>query len=71
MDAVHRGEDACYTYKQLKERIDKLTGVMQLLGVKPRDCVSVFAENSNRWLTAEQGIMRAGACNAVRSHSFA
>lgn len=31
-----------------------------------QDCVSVFSENSYRWLIAEQGIMKAGGCNAVR-----
>lgn len=34
--------------------------------VAAQDCVSVFSENSARWLIAEQGIMKAGGCNAVR-----
>jgi long-subunit acyl-CoA synthetase (AMP-forming) len=66
VDALHGGETVAYTYAEMRDRVQKLTGTMQSLGVGPGDCVSVFAENSNRWLTTEQGIMRAGACNAVR-----
>jgi long-chain acyl-CoA synthetase len=66
VDALHGGETVAYTYAEMRDRVQNLTGTMQSLGVGPGDCVSVFAENSNRWLTTEQGIMRAGACNAVR-----
>jgi long-subunit acyl-CoA synthetase (AMP-forming) len=70
VDALHGGETVAYTYAEMRDRVQKLTGTMQSLGVGPNDCVSVFAENSNRWLTTEQGIMRAGACNAVRCEGY-
>ena len=31
--------------------------------------VALFAENSPRWLVADQGLMRAGAADAVRGAS--
>ena len=38
----------------------------QKLGVLPGSGVSIFAENSHKWLLAEQSVMKAGAYNAVR-----
>ncbi|KAG5177099.1 long-chain acyl-CoA synthetase [Tribonema minus] len=66
VDALHGGITVVYTYAELRERIVRLAGAFQALGLAPGQCVSVFSENSNRWLTAEQGIMLAGGCNAVR-----
>lgn len=36
------------------------------LGVKPGGTVGQFSESSARWLVADQGVMLAGAANAVR-----
>jgi long-chain acyl-CoA synthetase len=65
VDALHGGHTVAYTYAELRERIRWLAAALQAQGVGAGDKVSVFAENSNRWLTAEQGVMLAGACNAV------
>ncbi len=61
------------TYSQLHYQIQQFAAGIQALGVPqnpqenipPR--VALFADNSHRWMIADQGIMMAGAANAVRS----
>jgi long-chain acyl-CoA synthetase len=61
------------TYPQLHYQIQQFAAGIQALGVPqnpqenipPR--VALFADNSHRWMIADQGIMMAGAANAVRS----
>lgn len=36
------------------------------MGLRRGDKVSLFSENSSRWLVADQGIMLNGAADAVR-----
>lgn len=55
-----------HTFKQVCDQVKSGAAAFQKLGVLPGSCVSVFAENSHRWLLAEQAIMKAGAYNAVR-----
>ena len=38
---------------------------LQSLGLRAGDRVSLFSENSSRWLVADQGIMFNGAADAV------
>ena len=42
---------------------------LQMLGLQPGDCVSMFSENSYKWLVLDQAIMKAGAYNSVRGAS--
>lgn len=58
-----------YNFFDLSINIDKFASGLQYLGVKPNDKISFFAENGARWLIADQGIMKTGAINAVRSSS--
>ena len=37
--------------------------------MKVGECVSIFAENSHRWLIADQSVMKAGGHDAVRGAS--
>ena len=61
------------TYSQLHYQIQQFAAGIQALGIPqnlqenipPR--VALFADNSPRWMIADQGIMMAGAANAVRS----
>ncbi|GAA6619537.1 AMP-dependent synthetase/ligase [Scytonema sp. NUACC26] len=55
------------TYTQLSQQIQKFAAGLQALGVKEGDRISLIADNCPRWLIADQGIMAAGAVNAVRS----
>lgn len=61
------------TYSQLHYQIQQFATGIQALGIPqnlqedipPR--VALFADNSHRWMIADQGIMMAGAANVVRS----
>jgi long-chain acyl-CoA synthetase len=62
------------TYIQLAEQIEQFAAGLQALGVQPSfdetgilPRIALVADNSPRWLIADQGIMRAGAVNVVRS----
>ncbi|MEA5575761.1 long-chain fatty acid--CoA ligase [Anabaena sp. UHCC 0451] len=63
------------TYSQLSMQIQRFAAGLQILGVNMGDDeksnygerISLIADNSPRWFIADQGIMTAGAVNAVRS----
>ncbi|CAM9875633.1 unnamed protein product, partial [Hapterophycus canaliculatus] len=61
-----KGVETRLTYSEMKTSVGMMAAALMRLGVEKEDCVSVFSENSYRWLIAEQGIMKAGGCNAVR-----
>ena len=54
------------TYAELYQQMQQFAAGLQALGVKQGDYIALFADNSPRWLIADQGIMGAGAVNAVR-----
>ncbi|MCM1984887.1 AMP-dependent synthetase/ligase [Lyngbya confervoides] len=55
------------TFAQLAEALTRFACGLQSLGVLPGDRLSLFADNSPRWLIADQGCMLAGAVDVVRS----
>jgi long-chain acyl-CoA synthetase len=69
----HAKAKVSLTYAQLDQQIQQFATGIQTLGVNgdagesipPR--VALIADNSPRWLIADQGIILAGAANAVRS----
>ncbi len=69
----HAKPSVSLTYAQLYAEIQQFAAGIQALGVNaqpnipipPR--IALFADNSARWMIADQGIMLAGAANAVRS----
>lgn len=63
----HTKPEVRITYNQLVELIQQFAAGLQALGVKVGDRISLIADNSPRWFIADQGIMTAGAVNAVRS----
>lgn len=63
----HNSPQATLTYRQLATAIATFATGLQSLGVAPRSAVALFADNSHRWLIADQGIMTAGCLDAVRS----
>ena len=63
----HAQPEVLITYPQLAEKIQQFAAGLQAMGVKVGDRISLIADNSPRWLIADQGIMTAGAVNAVRS----
>ncbi|MGB8688101.1 MAG: long-chain fatty acid--CoA ligase [Microcoleus sp.] len=68
----HSKPEIKLTYTDLYQQIQQFAAGLQALGIEanpgeaipPR--VALFADNSPRWLIADQGIMMAGAANAVR-----
>ena len=64
-DPIH-GDTVNLTFGQFYELVTTAAAALQKLGIKSGDCVSLFSENSHRWLIADQAIMKTGACNAVR-----
>jgi long-chain acyl-CoA synthetase len=67
LDDPHGQPAARLTYRELGQAIRTFAQGLQALGVGVGTHVALFADNSHRWLIADQGIMTAGAMNAVRS----
>lgn len=63
----HAKPEVVITYTQLFQKIQQFAAGLQALGVKAGERVSLISDNSPRWLIADQGIMTAGAVDAVRS----
>ncbi len=69
VDAPHAAHPERFNFGELAERIATAAAAFRVRGVKEGDVVALFAENSPRWLVADQGLMRAGAADAVRGAS--
>ena len=69
VDAPHATHPEHFTYKELSQRITAAAAGFRSLGIREGDVVGLFAENSPRWLMADQGLIRAGAADAVRGAS--
>uniref|UniRef100_A0A7C9AL00 Long-chain-fatty-acid--[acyl-carrier-protein] ligase n=3 Tax=Opuntia streptacantha TaxID=393608 RepID=A0A7C9AL00_OPUST len=54
------------TYKQLEQEILDFSEGLRVAGVIPDEKLALFADNSGRWLIADQGSMAMGAVNVVR-----
>ncbi|XP_009630206.1 probable acyl-activating enzyme 16, chloroplastic [Nicotiana tomentosiformis] len=54
------------TYKQLCQEIVDFSEGLRVVGLKPNEKIALFADNSCRWLVADQGTMTSGAINVVR-----
>jgi long-chain acyl-CoA synthetase len=69
LEAPHAQPPVTLTYRELHGGIEQAAAGFAALGVRPGDVVALFAENGPRWLLADQGVMRAGAADAVRGSS--
>lgn len=63
----HAQPEVRLTYKQVVEQMAAFGAGLRSLGVKFGDKVALIADNSPRWLIADQGILAIGAANATRS----
>jgi long-chain acyl-CoA synthetase len=63
----HSEPEVVITFSQLYQKIQQFAGGLQELGVQTGDCVALVADNSPRWMIADQGIMTAGAVDVARS----
>ncbi len=66
VDSPHTFHPERFTYGELAEKISMAAFAFSQIGVEPDDVVALFAENSPRWLIADQGLMRIGATDSVR-----
>ena len=66
VDAPHAAHPERFSYAELDARIRAAASGLRALGIQAGDVVGLFAENSPRWLVADQGLMRSGATSAVR-----
>ena len=64
VDAPHAAHPEHFNFGELAERIATAAAAFRVHGVQEGDVVALFAENSPRWLVADQGLMRAGAADA-------
>ncbi|MFP4134931.1 MAG: AMP-dependent synthetase/ligase [Halothece sp.] len=67
LDNPHSDPPVQITYKQLKQKIQQFAAGLQAQGIEPDTKVAFFANNSPRWLIADQGTISTGAANVVRS----
>ena len=56
VDSPHTFHPDSFTYEELAENISKAAFAFSQMGVEPDDVVALFAENSPRWLIADQGL---------------
>ena len=69
VDAPHAAHPERFSFAELEQRIATAAAAFRRQGVQPGDVVALLAENSPRWLVADQGLMRCGAADAVRGAS--
>ncbi len=69
LDAPHARPPQRFSYRQLQQAIEQAAAGFAALGIGAGDVVALFAENSPRWLVADQALMRLGAADAVRGSS--
>jgi long-chain acyl-CoA synthetase len=71
LDDPHRQPAVKLSYRDLWQDIQQFAPALQSLGLNSVDDIPprvvLFSENSPRWFIADQGIIAAGAANAVRS----
>jgi long-chain acyl-CoA synthetase len=67
LNSPHSKPPLSLTYQEVATQIQLFATGLQSLGIQPHGGVALFADNSPRWLIADQGIMLSGAFNAVRS----
>jgi len=69
LDAPHAAHPERLSFAELAECIATAAAAFRMHGLEAGEVVALFAENSPRWLVADQGLMRAGAADAVRGAS--
>ncbi len=67
LHSPHSQPEVKLTYSQLWDNIRYFAAGLQVLGLEKEDKISIFADNSPRWLIVDQGSMAAGGVNVVRS----
>ena len=66
LDDPHHPGAPRVTYAELSAQIADFAAGLAALGLAPGERACLFAEDSSRWLVADQGVIAAGAADAVR-----
>ncbi len=66
VEAPHASPPERYSYRELADAIEQVAAGFASLGLGVGEVVALLADNSPRWLLADQGLMRLGAADAVR-----
>lgn len=59
-------EDASMSYSEAAAAIERIAAQLQVLGLGKGDKISVFSENSHKWLLLDGAVLKSGGVNAVR-----
>nr|WP_233787614.1 AMP-binding protein [Dulcicalothrix desertica] len=62
---LHAKPKVVLTYTQLNQKVQCFAASLQAFLMGPGDKSALIADNSPRWLIADQGIMMAGAVDAM------
>ncbi len=62
----HANPEVVITYAQMYQQIQMFASGLQTLGMQAGERIALIADNSPRWMIADQGIMMAGAVDVVR-----
>ena len=63
----HSKPNVNLTYKEVEKNIKQFANSLQFLNINSGGKIALFADNSPRWLIADQGIIYNGSADAVRS----
>ncbi|NCO75589.1 MAG: long-chain fatty acid--CoA ligase [Cyanobacteria bacterium] len=63
----HSKPNVNLTYKEVEKNIKQFANSLQFLNINSGGKIALFADNSPRWLIADQGIIYNGCADAVRS----
>ncbi len=66
VDDPHSTPALKFTYQELCQLIQQFAAGLQSLGLQADEHIALIADNSPRWLVADQGIMTAGGVDVVR-----
>ena len=66
LEAPHATPPETFTFAQLEAAIGTTRTALRSLGLGADDVVALLADNSPRWLIADQAVMSCGAADAVR-----
>ena len=66
LDGPHATPPESFTFAELDAAISRTRTALRSLGLGADDVVALLADNSPRWLIADQAVMSCGAADAVR-----
>mmetsp|Transcript_25990 Transcript_25990/g.56652 ORF Transcript_25990/g.56652 Transcript_25990/m.56652 type:complete len:725 (+) Transcript_25990:195-2369(+) len=69
LEDPHRSGGLVFSYRDILEQMCDAAAGLRELGLAANEKVSLFSENSSRWITVDQAIMLNGSADCVRGSS--